>query len=378
MNQHTTSCNLNTPLPWQHTIWNLLLHRQQNNTLPQALLLVGNKGIGKKIFAKAFAEQLLCLVSCCHPKERTTAVIRNQSLPLPSPTCGRGVGGEGLSALNVNHLGESNLCRACQLFKAQTHPDFMPILPEGLSQTIKIEQIRALNAFVFQTSHFDGYRVVLMESADRMNQSAANALLKTLEEPPAQIIFILITDNVHSIPATIRSRCEKILFPQPDNITVKTWLTSELKNSKDSSESLEPNTIEILIRLAQGNPLEAKRLFETDNLSWRNHIIQDFANILLGNINPFELSEKYKPLTLNVLLFWLKTIATDLIRYKANAPERITHIDKQNLLSQMVSLITTADLFSYLTKLDALDRKIISGFNLNHALVVDDVFCIRA
>jgi DNA polymerase-3 subunit delta' len=318
--------------PWQTSIWEFLLERYQKDRLPHAFLFTGTKGIGKSHFARTFAELLLC-----QRKDLKEA-------------CGH--------------------CRSCELLKTSLHPDLTYVEGEGKSVTIKIDQIRELTADIVKTAHFNGYRIVMIEAAHTMNQAASNALLKTLEEPPARVVFILLTDSPSRISATIRSRCEIVTFPKPHFAKVKAWLEENLATKPSQHHSSE-----FLFKLAQENPLAAKALVENDDLMWRETIIADLSGVVLGKINSLGLSEKYKTLELNRLLFWLKTVTSDLIRLKSNAAVRMMHSDKLSLLDPIAARLNIADLYAYLDKLYFLDSQVEQGMNLNHGLVVDTVYC---
>lgn len=179
---------------------------------PSALLLHGTRGIGKTDFGLEIAAALLC----------------QSPLKEDHSACGK--------------------CQACAWMAGVQHPDFRWIRPDadaqedGLdpggegteegaaasdgaadtkkkSQEIRIEQIRGLAGFANVGSHRGGLRVVLVSPANRMNYAAANALLKTLEEPSPGLIFILIADSLRGIPATILSRCRRLdLDVSPDDL----------------------------------------------------------------------------------------------------------------------------------------------------------------
>lgn len=147
--------------------------------IPHALLFMGEEGIGKRTVALAFAQALLC-----HERRRPEG---EEGMIEP---CGR--------------------CLSCQKLVDQNHPDLTILEPEG--SAIKIEQVRTLQErIVFKP--LDGpKRIILIDPADKMNGAAANALLKTLEEPPLHAVLILITAKPYSLPETILSRCQKLSF----------------------------------------------------------------------------------------------------------------------------------------------------------------------
>lgn len=148
--------------------WHFLMSRHAKGMLPHALLIVGQEGVGKREFSKAFARHVLC-----------------------------------------QHQNGCGTCRTCLLFACGNHPDFFVMGPEGHGQ-IKIDQIRELIERLSTTAQQGGYRVVIIHAAHALNSAAANALLKTLEEPGAHTLLMLLTDRETFIPATLRSRTQKL------------------------------------------------------------------------------------------------------------------------------------------------------------------------
>ena len=178
--------------------------------LPHALLLHGVPGVGKLTLAERLAQFLLC--------ER-----RGRGSP-----CGS--------------------CAACRWFLAGNHPDVRYLEPEALSRypvvteeaedespkekkkpslQIKIEQTRALADFVNLASHRGGRRVAIIHPAEDMNTATANSLLKNLEEPPADAVFLLVSHRPARLLPTIRSRCVPVPVPLPDPQAAASWLGAQ-------------------------------------------------------------------------------------------------------------------------------------------------------
>ncbi|WP_301101683.1 DNA polymerase III subunit delta' [Propionivibrio sp.] len=174
--------------------------------LPHALLISGQRGIGKFDLARCFAESLLC--------ESPTA---------SSEACG--------------------VCPACGWLAQGNHPDFRLLQPDALaegegeagetveaggkkkaSQQITIAQVRALDDFLHIGTHRHGARVILINPAEAMNRSTANSLLKSLEEPIASTLFILVSSEQSRLLPTIRSRCQSLLVAQPARSRSEEWL----------------------------------------------------------------------------------------------------------------------------------------------------------
>ena len=192
--------------------WNEpILSRIQREGLPHALLIHGAQGVGKLALAERIAQLILCEAPASAKKP-----------------CGK--------------------CDGCRWFLGGNHPDFRRIEPEALmpaaepeegaeapaparrakpSFDIKIDQVRELADFLHVGSHRGARRVALVHPAEAMNASAANALLKGLEEPPAAAMFILVSHRPASLLATVRSRCVSLPVPIPAREAALDWLRSE-------------------------------------------------------------------------------------------------------------------------------------------------------
>jgi len=196
--------------PWQTESWKRL--REFSERLPHALLIHGPRGVGKLALAEHFAQRLLC-----------EAPDKEQA------PCGR--------------------CEACRWFLAGSHPDFRRVEPESMapkkeleeaedaqepparaakpSTEIKIEQIRSLDGFLNLRSHRGRTRLALVHPAEDMNPNSANALLKSLEEPPGSAVFVLVSHRPARLPATVRSRCLALPVTIPERSSAIAWLESQ-------------------------------------------------------------------------------------------------------------------------------------------------------
>lgn len=171
--------------PWQQSDWQQLCANWQQ--MPHAWLIYGKKNIGKSEFARHLAQALLC------------------ETPL----------GAGIAC------GE---CPSCHLFHSEDgHPDFYVLTPDLASDgesrklaQIKIDAVRQILEPLHQSALRGGRRVVLIEPAESLNTQAANALLKILEEPPENVVFILLSHNRDRLLPTIKSRCRQLLLRAPD------------------------------------------------------------------------------------------------------------------------------------------------------------------
>ena len=187
------------PYPWHGVQWQALDALLKAGTLPHALLLAGAPDIGKFHFARAFAS----LVLCAEPH---------------GSACGR--------------------CRNCQLIAAGSHPDLMLIQPEERGKAIRIDAIRELREFCAGRPHQGGWRVILIEPAEALNANAANALLKTLEEPGERTLLLLVSHQPGRLTATVRSRCRLLRLPTPSMEQALPWLGIQLPGETDAESLL--------------------------------------------------------------------------------------------------------------------------------------------
>jgi DNA polymerase-3 subunit delta' len=116
-------------------------------------------------------------------------------------------------------------CRACRRALAWQHPDLIRVSPLEDSRQIRIEQLRDLAAELALTSHAGGYKVGVLDPADSMNRFAANALLKTLEEPPPRTLLVLVASQPSRLPPTVLSRCLRLMVRAPARAAAAAWLT---------------------------------------------------------------------------------------------------------------------------------------------------------
>jgi DNA polymerase-3 subunit delta' len=115
-------------------------------------------------------------------------------------------------------------CRGCRTVEAHTHPDVLWVEPEKKSRAISIAQVRGLQGRVFQTTSQGGWKACVIVSADRMGVAAANAFLKTLEEPPPRSLFLLLSDSPNALLPTIVSRCQWVLLTGVEAPLPDAWL----------------------------------------------------------------------------------------------------------------------------------------------------------
>jgi DNA polymerase-3 subunit delta' len=236
-------------LPWHAEHWSRLQARRQRDALPHALLLCGPAGLGKRAFATRFVNGLLC------------------QQPLDGDACDR--------------------CRSCLLVAAGSHPDVIALSfglrKDGVQRSeIVVDQIRELSARLAMSSQFGGWQIVLIDPADAMNVAASNALLKTLEEPSARTMLILLADAPWRLSQTIRSRCQRIEFQLPATDQALAWLRAE--GVREPQDALEA---------AGGNPGLARAWAGEGALDRRLEVRRDLAALASGRGQPLEVVKRW-------------------------------------------------------------------------------------
>ena len=263
---------LTMPYPWQGELWDDIVKLHQQQRLPHALMLTGPADIGKSQFARALAQQVIC-------RE-----------PVGSYACGT--------------------CKSCKLIAAESFPDLKRIAPEEVGKAIKIDQVRALCDFMSKTAQQGGWKVALIEPAEAMNVNAANALLKTLEEPSDNTLLILVCHQLSRVPATIRSRCRLLNFPIPNSAASRDWL------ARVSSGDQDP---EWLLQQAGGRPLQALRLVESDLLEQRGDFYQLLDQLSDHRLSAVVAAEKCHRQEPGERLDWLLSRVQEAIRNQPGA-----------------------------------------------------------
>jgi DNA polymerase-3 subunit delta' len=262
-------------LPWQRDAWSRLQLRRQRDALPHALLLAGPSGLGKRDFMRLLVQGLLC------------------EQPDDGMPCHR--------------------CRSCLLFVAGTHPDYVPLSfglrKDGVTRgEIVVDQIRELSQRLSMSSQFGGWQVASIDPADAMNAAAANALLKTLEEPAPSTMLLLVADAPWRLPATIRSRCQRIDFTIPAREDALAWLAGQ--GVADAAVALDA---------AFGNPGRAHAWSADGSLKQRAEVRNDLQALAAGRGDAVEVARRWQAGTPAQYLWFAAQAATDEARARATA-----------------------------------------------------------
>lgn len=184
------------------------------------------------------------------------------------------------------------------------HPDFHHLTTLPDKSSLSVDQIRALCSELSMTSHSMGTKVAVIEPANLMTPSAANALLKTLEEPPGDTCLILIADQVQTLPATILSRCVQVVVSPPDSDIGVQWL-----RSLGATGNLER-----ALALSNGAPLRALDLLENGGVDLAEQCELGVRALIAGQADAVGLGQQLKTSDFGLLLTLIGSLVERIIR----------------------------------------------------------------
>ncbi len=306
--------------PWQQDQWQQLI--QQNKRLPHALLLTGIRGIGKAHFAVCFMRAQLC--------QATYSDLCN--------------------------------CHSCRLIAGKSHPNILWIEPEKAGGAIKVDQIREVSDFVNQTSLQGEYRFVLIDPASSMNINAANALLKTLEEPAAHAILILISEQASHLPATVLSRCQHLHFPRPEKSLAHKWLADKISTDVD-----------LALQLTHGAPLAALHFAQQDKFAVRASLLQVLHKLVNKQLSVLSGAAEINEIDISFLLDTMLTVITDILHLHYDDQELI-NTDFRAQLMELQQQTSSQQLIAHMNFLMRLRAQQQQGFNHNKQLLIENLF----
>lgn len=274
--------------------------RLQADRLAHAFLLSGQTGTGKQDLAMEMAAALLCL---------------ENSLP----ACGS--------------------CRSCQLLVSGAHPDFriqsFELNKNGKLRTeIVIDQIRELISFLQLTTTISEKKAVLIHPAEAMNKHAANALLKTLEEPPGDAVIILLSHDPSRLAVTITSRCQKLRVHSPDADTALAWLLE--------SGTYEETEARSALKAAAGSPLRARDMLSEGGPDHYQLVNDTLEAMLDGHSAPASAMSALMDVEPDRLWTWLSLSAADRFRQnRDNHTVTVSLSQLQNIADRNRALLSS-------------------------------------
>lgn len=258
--------------PWHLKQQDFLLELAANGRMHHALLLYGPSHLGKFDFACAFSAAMLC-------EQKNNTGVACQT------------------------------CHACHLVEAMTHPDLYVLRPEKAGKQIRVEEIRELTRFMSKSAGRSGKRMVIIDQCQQMNMSASNALLKFLEEPGESVHLLLVCNEIDALMPTIRSRCQKLRFPQVDEDQTRQWLHEQMGDAVDSA----------LFEYANGSPLFAQKLLDDPVFNKRKQLLAGLKQVLLEQHGVLEISHLLEDVDLIDFLQYWHAYCVDILKILSGA-----------------------------------------------------------
>jgi DNA polymerase-3 subunit delta' len=297
--------NINNINPWHDNEWGRL--QSLRKRLPNGLLFKGGQGIGKLDLALRYAQSLLC-----------------ESPNGSQFACGA--------------------CPSCHWFSQGSHPDFRFLQPEILSEgggvkpasgkkpskQISVNQIRGLSDFFGMTAHQGGKRVLILHPAEAMNTNAANALLKNLEEPPQDLLIILVSHKPQQLLPTILSRCQSFAISTPDATSAIRWLKEQGVAEPDKAFA------------ASGfSPLLALQLAEQVSSDERKKLLRAVSQP--DTLDAFSLSETLQKTEQVLVVQWMQQWCYDMTAIKMAGRLRY-HPGEESAITKLVKPVSALNL----------------------------------
>jgi len=305
----TTPVATQALLPWHRDLVAATL--KQRARWPQALLIAGRRGLGKRALALHLARALLC-----------------ETPRADGDACG--------------------VCPSCVYVAAGAHPDLRLIEPvliddEGnatVVDAITVDRIRELTAFTQLSTHRHRAKVAVIAPAEAMNAAAANALLKTLEEPPEHTYVMLVSHQSARLPATIVSRCRRLPAPEPDFASAAAWLAAQ--GAADADRVLAQAGGAPLLALELADPTLQR---ECDSLLGELARPERLSPIAIGERLDAAAKDERKVL-LAAAVYWLMTWTADLASVVSGGSPRF-HPQRRDALAALAKRVARVPLFRY-------------------------------
>ena len=250
-------------------------------------------------------------------------------------------------------------CRACRRALAWQHPDLNLVTPLDDSRQIRIEQVRELAAELALTSHAAGYKVAVLTPADSMNRFAANALLKTLEEPPARTLLVLVASQPSRLPPTVLSRCQRLTVRAPARAEAVAWLT-QLRGQGEWDAALE-TVGEAPLLLVQADPAPLAQIGAETR--------QTLDAMTTGRADPLATAERWARSELPVRLRCFENWLTDRIRRGQGADHVVPELRAGTYLPGAGSFLNIREQFGLLDEVRELRTAL--EVPLNRALALE-------
>ena len=307
-------------MPWLESERGQLRAAFDAGRLPHSLLILSGPGLGAEALARWIAALALC--------------------ESPDRPCGR--------------------CAACQLLAADSHPDLHVVGVEDDAQQIKVDQVRALIETLALKSYRGGFKVGIIEGAELLNASGANAFLKTLEEPTANTVLILVARPNHRLPATISSRCLRMSLRAPSPQIALDWLAGATTPGSAPAWTAA-------LALAGGAPLLAAELVREGLAELDKDMQSSLAQLAADSVDVTLLAERWLRSQPGLRIAWLENWITRRVHAALGTAHSDQSAEPVRLPAALLK-VKIRRLFELLDALHELRRLTSTGLNQQLAL----------
>jgi DNA polymerase-3 subunit delta' len=208
-------------------------------------------------------------------------------------------------------------CASCLLLRSDSHPDAHFVRLEEDAQQIKVDQVRGLIESLWLKSYRGGYKVGVIEGAEALNVNGANAFLKTLEEPNPNTVLIMIAKPSHRLPATIASRCLRLVLTPPPPEAAIAWLEAHARGYPKAGSEAAPAAAqpwEAALMLAGGAPLLALELNSSEIAALDEDMRESMRQLGAGSVDITVLAERWMKSNPGLRITWLENWITRRVR----------------------------------------------------------------
>lgn len=286
--------------------WKRIQLAWQNERMPQAMLFVGSLDCTLINFIQKLSQLIFC-------KKKETI-----------PCCE---------------------CTDCQMVLCSEHPDREWIKPEKSGEPIKIDQIRELQNYSYLTPQRANHRLIVIESAERMNISAANSLLKILEEPAQHILFLLVAQQLSTVLPTVLSRCQILHFASYDDLSTTN-----------------------LLQLGEHYPQESE---QSMIIKQSEYILDGLIAVIKEKTHPCVVVSQWSQFELNTLLWFLYLVYSQVQIMQINGATDTGPAIQQ--LKSLATLLSPILIFAQIDRINTLKRKLSHNINVNLTLALEDL-----
>ena len=227
-----------------------------------------------------------------------------------------------------------------------------------------MEPIRALIDFTQLTGQYTSYKISIVQPADAMNRNSANALLKTLEEPSGNVVLMLVSSRPSKLPVTIRSRCQRIEFHKATEEVGKSWLME--------STDIDTGRCNEIWSVAQGKPLYALELLETDIAQQQSQILKDLRNLLEQGADFMQIAQKWHEYGATEVFNWLVYLIALMTRLKLTGQSDTAKLQNSRDLQQIINQLNLHQLVSCYDMARRHYQAVTGVYNLNQTGLLED------